>query len=184
MNDRFNPYFEWLGINPTIAQPDYYQLLELEAFDADAERVANAGVHRYEPRSQKFDIYVNFGFANPHGHVFDRWGQDFVVDGTGANPWHAALFSGHMPYPMRHNNPPQLYRQKTRPCPGMEILSSKHFPEESQGNLLVGNVIGFQGILQYKFNDKVSARAQWDNQTQESSVGNPGVDLKVRFEWE
>ena len=44
---------------------------------------ANAGVFRYEPRTQKFDVYVSFGFANPHGHVFDRWGQDIVVDGTG-----------------------------------------------------------------------------------------------------
>ncbi len=43
---------------------------------------------------------------------------------------------------------------------------------------------GTKAQAEYKFNDKVSARAQWDNQTQESSVGNPGVDLKFRFEWE
>ncbi|MCI0638708.1 MAG: HEAT repeat domain-containing protein, partial [Gemmataceae bacterium] len=120
-------------------------------------RCANAGVFRYEPRNHKFDVYVNYGFANPHGHVFDRWGQDFVVDGTGANPWHAALFSGQTEYPQRHARPPQLYQQKTRPCPGMEILSSRHFPEENQGNLLVGNVIGFHGILQYKIKDKGSS---------------------------
>ena len=40
------------------------------------------------------------------------------------------------------------------PCPGIEILSSRHFPPENQGNLLVANVIGFQGILQYKLEDK------------------------------
>ena len=118
-------------------------------------RNATAGVFRYEPRSQKFDIYINFGFANPHGHVFDRWGQDIVVDGTGANPFHAALFSGQTAdYRQRHARPPQVYKQKTRPCPGIETLSSRHFPEENQGNLLVGNVIGFQGILQYKLADK------------------------------
>jgi putative heme-binding domain-containing protein len=117
-------------------------------------RNANAGVYRYEPRTQKFDVYVNFGFANPHGHVFDRWGQDFVVDGTGSNPYHAALFSGRIDYPARHKQPPQLYTPRTRPCPGMEILSSRHFPDSMQGNLLVANVIGFQGILQYKINPK------------------------------
>src|SRR5437660_3904060 len=116
-------------------------------------RCANAGVFRYEPRTHKFEVYVNFGFANPHGHVFDRWGQDIVVDGTGANPYHAALFSGHTDFPQRHARPPQVYNPRTRPCPGMEILSSRHFPDAFQGNLLVPNVIGFQGILRYKLED-------------------------------
>ena len=118
------------------------------------ERCVNAGVFRYEPRSQKFEVYVSYSFANPHGHVFDRWGQDIVVDGTGAQPFHAALFSGRIEFPMKHSRPPQVYQQRTRPCPGMEYLSSKHFPAEFQGNLLVANVIGFQGILRYKIEDK------------------------------
>jgi putative heme-binding domain-containing protein len=117
-------------------------------------RCVNAGVFRYEPRSQKFDVYVAFGFANPHGHVFDRWGQDIVIDGTGANPYHAPLFSGQVDYPQRHGRPPMVYNPKTRPCPGAEILSSRHFPPENQGNLVVANVIGFNGILQYKLEDK------------------------------
>ncbi|MHB1422711.1 MAG: PVC-type heme-binding CxxCH protein [Gemmataceae bacterium] len=118
------------------------------------ERCVNAGVFRYEPRTQKFDVYATYPFANPHGHVWDRWGEDFVYDGTGANPYHGALFSGHLDYPRKHIHPPQVYQQRTRPCPGVEILSSRNFPKESQGNLLVGNVIGFQGILQYKVQDK------------------------------
>lgn len=117
-------------------------------------RVANGAVFRYEPRAQKLDVYVSFGFANPHGHAFDRWGQDFVYDGTGSNPYHAALFSGDIEFPNKHGRPPQVYQQRTRPCPGVEFLSSSHFPEELRGNLLVGNVIGFQGILQYKMSDK------------------------------
>ncbi|MBX9787660.1 MAG: HEAT repeat domain-containing protein [Pirellulales bacterium] len=117
-------------------------------------RLANAGVFRYEPRAQKFEVYVTHGFANPHGHVFDRWGQDIVVDGTGSNPYHAALFSGRLAFPEKHPSPPQVYQQRTRPCPGMEYLSSRHFPDAMQGRLLVGNVIGFQGILQYEVFDE------------------------------
>lgn len=113
-------------------------------------RCVNAGVFRYEPRTQKFEVYITHGFANPHGHAFDAWGQDIVVDGTGAVPYHAALFSGRLDYPAKHATPPPVYRQRTRPCPGIEVLSSRHFPDEHQGNLLVPNVIGFQGILQYK----------------------------------
>jgi len=117
-------------------------------------RLANAGVFRYEPRAQKFDVYVSHGFANPHGHAFDQWGQDIVVDGTGANPYDAALFSGHVEFPHKHPTPPMVYKPRTRPCSGIEYLSSRHFPDEMQGNLLVGNVIGFQGILQYKVSGK------------------------------
>ncbi|MCX7421163.1 MAG: HEAT repeat domain-containing protein, partial [Planctomycetia bacterium] len=120
-------------------------------------RVANGGVFRYEPRTQKIDVYVSFGFANPHGHIFERWGQDIVWDGTGAQPRHALLFSGDIDYPNKHANPPQVYQQRTRPCSGTEILSSSHFPEEHRGNILVNNVIGFQGILQYKLQEKDSS---------------------------
>lgn len=122
-----------------------------------AQRNANGGVFRYEPKSQKFEVYVTYGFANPHGHAFDRWGQDIVVDGTGAVPYHGTVFSGQMDYPQKHGKAPTVYQQRTRPCPGIEFLSSRHFPEANQGNLLVGNVIGFQGILQYKIDDKGSS---------------------------
>ncbi len=120
-------------------------------------RVANGAVFRYEPRAQKFDVYVSFGFANPHGHAFDGWGQDFVYDGTGAQPYHAVLFSGSVDFPHKHASPPQVYKQRTRPCSGVEFLSSRHFPDDFQGNLLVNNVIGFQGILRYKMQDQTSS---------------------------
>jgi putative heme-binding domain-containing protein len=123
------------------------------------KRCADGGVFRYEPRAQKFDVYVSTGFANPHGHVWDRWGADIVYDGTGANPYHGALFSGHVDFPNKHPKPPQVYQQRTRPCPGAEILTSKHFPESMQGNLLVGNVITVQGILQYRLEDKGASLA-------------------------
>jgi putative heme-binding domain-containing protein len=116
-------------------------------------RCANAGVYRYEPRTQKFEVYVSFPFANPHGHVFDRWGQDIVIDGTGSQPYDAALFSGRVEFPHKHATPPQVYQQRTRPCPGAEYLYSCHFPADCRGDLLVANVIGFQGILRYHIAD-------------------------------
>jgi azurin/glucose/arabinose dehydrogenase/lysophospholipase L1-like esterase len=116
-------------------------------------RVANGAVFRYEPRQHRFEVYTSYPFANPHGHVFDRWGQDFVTDGTGAVPYWGTSFSGHVDYPAKHRGAPTVYRQRTRPCAGAAILSSRHFPDELQGNWLVTNVIGFLGILQYRFED-------------------------------
>ncbi len=120
------------------------------------ERVANGAIFRYEPRTQKASTYVTFGFANPHGHAFDKWGQDIVIDGTGSNPYHGPLISGHLDYPAKHGRAPQVYQQRTRPCGGMEYLTSGHFPEEFHGNLIVTNVIGFQGLLRYKIEDNGS----------------------------
>jgi hypothetical protein len=63
-------------------------------------------------------------------------------------------------YPQKHKGgAPVVYKQRTRPCPGIEILSSSAMPEKYQGNLLVGNVIGFQGILNYKLAEKGSGLA-------------------------
>ncbi len=114
-------------------------------------RVANGAVFRYEPRTGKVGLYTSYAFANPHGHAFNHWGDDIVVDGTGAVPYWGSVFSTRLDGLDKHGGAPSVYSQRTRPCPGIEFLSSSHFPEEMQGNLLVGNVIGFQGILRYTF---------------------------------
>jgi putative heme-binding domain-containing protein len=123
------------------------------------QRNTDACVWRFEPRTFKFERYIPYGFANPHGHVFDRWGQDIVHDGTGAQPYHGAILSGYVEFPGKHPNAPQVYNQRTRPCPGTEILSSRHFPDEMQDNLLVGNVISFQGLLRYQLDYRGSSIA-------------------------
>ena len=57
-------------------------------------RLAYAGVWRYEPRTEKLDVFVSYPFANPWGHVIDAWGQNFVSDASnGYNYWGTA-FSG------------------------------------------------------------------------------------------
>ncbi len=116
-------------------------------------RMVNAGVFRYEPRTQKIDSYVTYGFANPHGHVFDYWGQDFVTDGTGNVNYYVAPFSGHLEYPRKHSSYFPFFEQWVRPAGATEILSSGQFPEEFQGNYLIANVIGFQGLLQYEVHE-------------------------------
>lgn len=145
-------------------------------------RVANGAVFRYEPRTQKFGVYVSYSFANPHGHVFDKWGQDIVIDGTGAVPYHGPLFSSYLAYPAKHGGTPTVYDTRgIRPCPGMEILSSQHFPPEYQDNLLVANVIGFQGIRRLKLKDVGSSFGADDLEPMLSS-SDPNfrpTDLKV-----
>jgi hypothetical protein len=45
---------------------------------------------------------------------------------------------------------PQFVPNVTRPCSGNELVSSRNFPAEMQGDFLVNNVIGTLGTLHYK----------------------------------
>jgi putative heme-binding domain-containing protein len=116
-------------------------------------RNTNAAVWRFEPRTWRVERYIPYGFANPHGHVFDRWGQDFVTDGTGNQNYWALPLSGWLPEPLKKPGIDTFFQQRSRPAGATEILSSSHFPDELQGNYLIANVIGFQGLFQYKFLD-------------------------------
>jgi glucose/arabinose dehydrogenase len=116
-------------------------------------RVKNAGVYRYEPRSQKLDIWCSYGFANPWGITFDHWGQPFVADASGGANYYGTAFSGDLDYPRKHPHMNEFLKKQWRPTSGCEIVSSRHFPEAMQGNYLLNNVIGFQGILQYRMKE-------------------------------
>src|SRR5579862_5940998 len=110
----------------------------------------DGAIYRYEPLTQKFERYVAYGFANPHGRVFDYWGTDIITDGTGNENYFAPAFSGHIDFPAKHSHLEQYWVRPSRPCAGTAFLSSRHFPDEFQGNFLNCNVIGMQGIFRVK----------------------------------
>lgn len=113
-------------------------------------RMAYAGVWRYEPRTEKLDVFVSYPFANPWGHVIDTWGQNFVSDASnGYNYWGTA-FSGHVDYPQKQKPMQEWTLTRVRPTSGSEFVKSRQFPDSAQGNFLYNNVIGFLGIKQYK----------------------------------
>ncbi|GIW96840.1 MAG: hypothetical protein KatS3mg111_0173 [Pirellulaceae bacterium] len=137
-------------------------------------RMHEAGVWVYNPRTERIGAYSNFAYANPWGHVFDRWGQDFIADASPGFTYWAAPISGRIDYPLKHpggsqhrriaqqtgGDPqyqfPTLYPKRTRPSAGCEILSSRHFPPEVQGNLLLTNVIGDRAVLSHAIRESGS----------------------------
>ncbi len=110
----------------------------------------DAAIFRFEPRTGSFETYIPYGFANPHGRVFDYWGNDIVTDATGNASYFGPAFSGRLDYPAKHPGMREFWNRPSRPCPGTGILTSRHFPEEFQGNFLNLNVISFQGIYRVK----------------------------------
>ena len=136
------------------------------------QRCNEAGVWRYHPKSRETTVHVNYAFANPWGHVFDKWGQNFIADASGGQNYWAALISGKVNYPAKHpggghykrtlkigkgvNVPdaPKLLKKRIRPTSGCEIVSTRNFPPEMQGNFLLNNVIGERTVINHKMEEK------------------------------
>ena len=97
-----------------------------------------------------------YGFANPHGKVFDYWGNDIITDATGNANYFAPAFSGHIDFPDTHPSMKQFWDRPSRPCPGTAILSSRAWPAEFNGNFLNCNVISIQGIFRVKVTEEGS----------------------------
>jgi glucose/arabinose dehydrogenase/azurin/lysophospholipase L1-like esterase len=135
-------------------QEGIFHRTQVESPWGPVTRQADGGVYRFEPRSWKFETYIPFNFPNPHGHIFDQWGRDIVFDATGGQPYYGPSFSTKKYYPaMETKAAPKPGDVRTRPVGGAEILSSRHFPESMQGNMIVLNTIGFRGLLNYKLTE-------------------------------
>ncbi len=120
-------------------------------------RNVNGALYRWEGRTGKFERYVAYGFANPHGKVFDYWGNDLMTDATGNSNYFGPAFSGHIDFPGTHPSMNQFWNRPSRPSPGTNILSSRAWPAEYQENFLNCNVISIQGIFRAKLSDEGSA---------------------------
>lgn len=112
-------------------------------------RQRDAAIYRFQPKSHKLETYVSYHFANPWGQVFDRWGFNFIADASGGRNYNALPITGHVDFPKQHPGM-NVFTSIVRPTCGCEIVSSRHFPPEAQGNFLVNNNIGFQGIKQHR----------------------------------
>lgn len=131
-------------------------------------RLGEAGIWKYNPRTERLDVHCSFAFANPWGYCYDRWGQDFIGDASPGNSYWAAPITGKIEYPAKHpggsqhrrvaamsgGDPkykhPTFYKKRIRPLAGCAIVSSRHFPDSMQGNFLVTNVIGERAILNHE----------------------------------
>ncbi|MCH8829459.1 MAG: HEAT repeat domain-containing protein [Planctomycetes bacterium] len=104
-------------------------------------------MHRFNPRTFEVEFHYPIG-PNPHGDVFDRYGYQFVNDGTSGTGCYVNIGKG-----VRNK---QWFKKRVRPVAATGILSSSHFPQRNNENFLICNTIGFLGILQLKINYNVA----------------------------
>ena len=165
--------FEWGPGGNLYFQEGTFKFSQIES-PYGLTRLMEAGVWRYDPRTEKFGVFASMAFANPWGHVFDPWGQSFIGDASPGFSYWSTPISGHIDYPLKHpggsqhrrvakitgGDPkykfPTFYPKRTRPLGGCAMVSSRHFPDDVQGNFLVTNCIGDRMVLSHQVSEKDS----------------------------
>ena len=100
-------------------------------------RCIGSGVWRFDPKKFRLERVVQSGFANPRGIAFDDWEQGFLADASsGDNGWLLPL-SAKAPFGHDTGKIAGSAPERARPTGGAEFISSRHFPDELQGSLLV-----------------------------------------------
>ncbi len=101
-------------------------------------RLNGGGIWRFRPENLKLDVLC-YGFVNPWGHHFDRWGQSFATDGAygeGINyvfPGSVFVSAPGAKRLVRGLNP-----GSPKHC-GLEILSGRHLPEDWEGSMITND---------------------------------------------
>ncbi len=120
-------------------------------------RSAYGETWRYEPLTMKLEPYVSYPYANPWGNVFTANGTHLIGDvSTGMN-YFAPPLTVATDYPIKHLPMQDFLTLRIRPktC-GMEIVSSRNFPDEAQGDVLFNTFIAFQGVTQHELQESGS----------------------------
>ena len=119
-------------------------------------RGVDGGFYRYSPQRHQLERTAQLSIPNPWGFVFDEWGQDFFLHTSGPTMNWMLPSSVKTPYgaktPLTRDLIPE--GQAVRPTSGLEVVSSRHFPDEVQGDLILCNAIGFLGIKQHQIQDE------------------------------
>lgn len=117
-------------------------------------RLEHGGIFQWRPRTMELEVHSTANeFANPWGHTFDRWGQNFLTEAPGGHIyWLAPTTAGaraSIPYPRIQGAP--------KSC-GVEFLSGDHWPEDWRGDMLL-NAFKNRQVLRYTFSDDSSGFA-------------------------
>ena len=115
-------------------------------------RATNGGFYRYNPQRRKLERTAQISIPNPWGIAFDRWGQNFFAETS--SPDVRWMMPGTIKPRYGEASPKSEdlleEEQRVRPTSGLEVVSSRHFPDEVQGDLLINNTIGFLGTKQHQ----------------------------------
>ncbi|HLL94565.1 MAG TPA: PVC-type heme-binding CxxCH protein, partial [Spirosoma sp.] len=118
-------------------------------------RATNGGFYRYSPQLHKLERTAQLSIPNPWGIAFDDWGQPFFAETSSPDVRWMMPGSVLPRYGEATHKSVQLIEdaQRVRPTSGLEFVSSRHFPDDIQGDFLINNTIGFLGTKEHTLVD-------------------------------
>ena len=118
-------------------------------------RSSNGGFFRFSPQRNHLERTARLSIPNPWGTAFDEYGQPFFLETSDPNLHWMTAGSVKVDYGQFCPKPPTMIErnQRVRPTSGLEFVSSRHFPDEVQGDVLLHNTIGFLGTKQHQVVD-------------------------------
>ena len=118
-------------------------------------RATNGGFYRYSPQRHHLERTAQLSIPNPWGIAFDGWGQPFFAHTSGPDMTWMTPGTILPRYGQASPKPENLIQKehRVRPTSGLEFISSRHFPDEVQGDLIINNTIGFLGTKQHTMID-------------------------------
>lgn len=126
-------------------------------------RATHGGYMRYNTNQKKLERIAQIPVTNPWGIAFDDWGQGFVE--ATSNPNVYWLTPGTLKPIYGFSSPPGKNiieeKHRVRPTSGLEFVSSRHFPDAIQGDIMLNNTIGFLGTKMHQMvNDGTGFKAK------------------------
>ncbi len=118
-------------------------------------RATNGGFYRYNPSRHHLERTAQLSIPNPWGIAFDEWGQNFFAETSGPDVRWMMPGTIKPRYGVATPKSKNLVEEKhrVRPTSGLEFVSSRHFPDDVQGDFLINNTIGFLGTKQHTLLD-------------------------------
>ncbi|MBD0258509.1 MAG: c-type cytochrome, partial [Cytophagales bacterium] len=118
-------------------------------------RATNGGFYRYSPQRRHLERTAQLSIPNPWGIAFDDWGQNFFAETSSPDVrWMMPGTVKSLFGVSTHKSFDLVQREhRVRPTSGIEFISSRHFPDDVQGDWLINNTIGFLGTKQHTLED-------------------------------
>jgi putative heme-binding domain-containing protein len=138
-------------------------------------RATNGGFYRFAPQRRHLERHAQLSIPNPWGVGFDEWGQHFFIHTSGPTTEWMLPGSVRPRYGVSTPGSKNLIEpdHRVRPTSGIEFISSRHFPDEVQGDMLINNTIGFLGTKQHVVEeDGTGFETHWRQDLLKSSDGN------------